>query len=184
MKYKLFKSSERGTKDIGWLRSNFIFSFSDYYDPDKSAFGTLITFNDDFVQPGKGFGTHPHQNMEIISILLKGSMNHKDSMGYSTVMHEDYVQIMGAGSGLFHEEYNVGENEVNFLQIWIEPKIQNTRPRYQQRYFPKEKRVNQLVTVISHEEGLSHCWINQNSKILLGYFEEGQQFNKQVSFNS
>ncbi|MBD0277478.1 MAG: pirin family protein [Flavisolibacter sp.] len=176
-----FPAAERGVKDIGWLRSNFFFSFSDYYHPVKAAFGTLMAFNDDFVQAGKGFGIHPHINMEIISVMLKGSMNHKDSMGYSNVVHEDWVQIMSAGSGLFHEEYNVGEGEVNFLQIWIQPKQQNIRPRYQWRHFPKEKRQNKLQTIVSSEEGLEHCWINQNTKMSLGLFDEGQRLS--YSFN-
>ena len=181
MQTLLFPATERGTKDIGWLKSNFFFSFSDYANPSKSSFGTLFAFNDDFLQTGKGFGTHPHINMEIISVMLKGSMNHKDSMGYSNVVHEDWVQIMSAGSGLFHEEYNVGDEEVSFLQIWILPKQQNIRPRYQWRQFPKDKRRNQLKTIISSEEGLEHCWINQNAKLSLGLYDETQTIN--YSFN-
>jgi redox-sensitive bicupin YhaK (pirin superfamily) len=98
-------------------------------------------------------------------------MNHKDNMGYSNVVHEDSVQIMSAGSGLKHEEYNVGEEDVNFLQIWIQPKIQNTAPRYQWRQFPKHKRKNSLQTIISSEEGLGHCWITQNTKLSLGLYD-------------
>ena len=170
-----FSSSERGLKDIGWLKSNFCFSFSDYYHPLKSAYGTLLAFNDDFVEKGKGFGIHPHMNMEIISILLKGKMNHIDTLGYSTTVEEGGVQIMSAGTGLRHEEYNIGEEDVNFLQIWIQPKQQNITPRYQQRSFPLEKRKNQLKTVVSSEEGAEHCWINQNAKLSLGYFDAGGQ---------
>lgn len=181
MQTLLFPAAERGHKDIGWLQSNFFFSFSDYANPAKSSFGTVFAFNDDYLRQGKGFGTHPHINMEIISIMLKGSMNHKDSMGYSNVVHEDWVQIMSAGSGLFHEEYNVGEEEVNFLQIWILPKQQNIRPRYQWRHFSKDKRRNALKTIISGEEGLEHCWINQNSKLSLGLYDEAQTVN--YSFN-
>src|SRR5215218_9328832 len=174
MQTKLFPVSERGLKNVGWLQSNFYFSFSDYYNPEKSAFGTLITFNDDYVQPGKGFDIHAHINMEIISVMLQGSMNHKDSMGYSNVVHQDWVQIMSAGSGLYHEEYNVGDKDVNFLQIWIQSKQQNIRPRYQFRHFPKDKRQNKLQTIVSSEEGLEHCWINQNTKLSLGLFDTGQ----------
>ncbi len=173
MRSLLFPAAARGTKDIGWLKSNFAFSFSDYADPSKSAFGTLVAFNDDYLQQGKGFGIHPHVNMEIISIMLQGKMNHKDTMGYSTVGEEGGVQIMSAGSGLRHEEYNVGEEEVNFLQIWIQPKLQNITPRYQTRSFPKTKRRGQLKTIISNEEGQEHCWINQNAKLSLGYFDKG-----------
>ena len=182
MKTQYFFQADRGIKDIGWLKSNFYFSFSDYCNPNKSAFGTLITFNDDYIEPGKGFGIHPHINMEIISILLQGKMNHIDNLGYSTVVEEGGVQIMSAGSGLKHEEYNIGEDEVNFLQIWIQPKMQNIAPRYQQRNFPKEKRKNQLKVVVSHEEGQEHCWINQNARLSLGNFEKGQQLEYQ--FNS
>src|SRR3954447_3568720 len=164
-----FRAEERGKKNSGWLRSNFFFSFSDYYHPMKSAFGTVMAFNDDFLEPGKGFGIHPHVNMEIISVLLKGKMNHKDTLGYSTVIEEGGVQIMSAGSGLRHEEYNIGEEEVNFLQIWIQPKQQNISPRYQLRSFPLEKRKNKLTTIVSGEEGLTHCWINQNAKLSLGH---------------
>lgn len=181
MQHILFRADQRGTKDTGWLKSRFFFSFSDFYDPTKSAFGSLVAFNDDVLQAGRGFGTHPHVNMEIISIMLQGKMNHKDSMGYSTVVEEGGVQIMSAGSGLRHEEYNIGEDEVKFLQIWIEPKLQNITPRYQQRSFPKASRKNELKTIISNEEGMGHCWINQNAKLSLGHFEEQNQLN--YSFN-
>jgi redox-sensitive bicupin YhaK (pirin superfamily) len=181
MQTQLFPASERGIKDAGWLKSNFFFSFSDYFHPLKSAFGTLVAFNDDHLQQGKGFGIHPHVNMEIISILLRGKMNHKDTMGYSTTVEEGGVQIMSAGSGLRHEEYNIGDEPVNFLQIWIQPKQQNITPRYQQRSFPMGSRKNRLVTIISHEEGLEHCWINQNAKLSLGYFDKGQDIS--YSFN-
>ena len=174
-----FPASERGTKDIGWLKSNFFFSFSDYYHPLKTGFGSLVAFNDDFLQVGKGFGVHPHMNMEIISIMLSGKMNHKDSMGYSTTVEEGGVQIMSAGTGLRHEEYNIGDQEVSFLQIWITPKIQNIIPRYQQRSFPKLNRKNKLQTVVSNEEGLEHCWINQNAKLSLGYFDKDQSLSYQ-----
>ncbi|WP_224998718.1 pirin family protein [Cesiribacter sp. SM1] len=174
MKTVLYKSEERGIKDLGWLQSNFSFSFSSYAAPDRTGFGLLRVFNDDFVAPEGGFGLHAHANMEIISIMLAGSMNHIDSLGYKEVVKKDWVQIMSAGSGLRHEEHNVGEDRVNFLQIWIEPKLQNINPRYQRRFFPEEKRKNQLVTVVSNEEGTGHCWINQNAKLSLGYFEAGQ----------
>lgn len=175
MQMHRFPRAERGIKDAGWLRSNFYFSFSNFYHPLRSAFGTLVAFNDDFLQPGKGFGIHPHTNMEIISVLLEGKMNHIDTLGYKTIIEPGGVQIMSAGSGLRHEEYNVGEEEVNFLQIWIEPKQQNIMPRYQQRSFPKAARLNQLQTIVSPEEGQAHCWINQNAKLSLGYFDRVQE---------
>jgi quercetin 2,3-dioxygenase len=181
MKYQLFPSNERGQKDAGWLKSNFVFSFSDFYHPMRSAFGTLVAFNDDYLTPGKGFGNHPHQNMEIISVMLKGSMNHKDDMGHVNIVHECSVQIMSAGSGLFHEEWNIGDEEVNFLQIWVQPKLQNIRPRYQFRHFPKKDRVNQMRTIISSEEGAGHCWINQNTRMQLGNYAEASRI--EYNFN-
>lgn len=107
--------------------------------------------------------------------MLNGSMNHKDTLGYTEVVEKDWVQIMSAGSGLRHEEHNVGTDEVNFLQIWIEPKLQNIMPRYQRRYFPEANRKNKLVTIVSNAEGADHCWINQNAQLSLGYFEQGGQ---------
>lgn len=179
MQFERYNPADRGLKDLGWLQSNFVFSFSGHYNPVRAGFGLLRVFNDDYVQPENGFGIHPHANMEIISVMLAGSMSHIDSLGYKEVVHKDWVQIMSAGSGLRHEEHNVGQAEVNFLQIWIEPKLQNITPRYQRRYFPEEKRVNQLTTIVSNEEGQGHCWINQNAKLSLDYFAQGQPLSYQ-----
>lgn len=182
MKKIIHRAADRGTKDLGWLLSKFSFSFSGYQNPVMKGFGTLKVLNDDTVQKGGGFGIHAHVNMEIISVMLQGKMNHKDTLGYTEVVEKDWVQIMSAGSGLRHEEYNIGDEEVRFLQIWIEPKLQNIAPRYQKRYFSKEKRKNKLQTIISSEEGAEHCWINQNAKLILGWFEAGQM--QEYSFNS
>lgn len=175
MQHIIYKSHERGEKNTGWLHSRFTFSFSSYYEPTRNGFGLLKVFNDDVVQAAKGFGLHAHTNMEIISILLQGRMNHKDSMGYSEELEAGAVQIMSAGSGLRHEEYNIGSDAVRFLQIWIEPKLQNIAPRYQRRSFPQAQRHNRLVTVVSNEEGQPHCWINQNARLSLGSFDAGSE---------
>ncbi|MDF7809869.1 pirin family protein [Hymenobacter sp. YC55] len=174
MPHTIIRAADRGLKDIGWLQSNFSLSFGPYANPVRSGFGLLRVFNDDFVKPGNGFGLHAHANMEIISVMLAGRMNHIDSLGFKEEVSTDWVQIMSAGTGLRHEEHNIGDDEVNFLQIWIEPKLQNVTPRYQRRHFPAEKRRNQLTTVVSNEEGTAHCWINQNAKLSLGYFDAGQ----------
>lgn len=174
MPHTIIRAADRGLKDIGWLQSNFSLSFGPYANPVRSGFGLLRVFNDDFVKPGNGFGLHAHANMEIISVMLAGRMNHIDSLGFKEEVSTDWVQIMSAGTGLRHEEHNIGDDEVNFLQIWIEPKLQNVTPRYQRRYFPAEKRRNQLTTVVSNEEGTAHCWTNQNAKLSLGYFDAGQ----------
>jgi len=113
--------------------------------------------------------------------MLQGKMNHIDTLGYKEIVEKDWVQIMSAGTGLRHEEYNVGEEDVRFLQIWIEPKLQNINPRYQKRYFPQEKRKNKLQVIISSEEGADHCWLNQNAKLSLGWFEAESVIN--YSFN-
>jgi redox-sensitive bicupin YhaK (pirin superfamily) len=121
------------------VNESFLFQLQRLLQPIKSAFGTLVAFNDDLVEAGKGFGIHPHSNMEIISILLRGRMNHIDTLGYKTVIEEGGVQIMSAGTGLRHEEYNIGEEEVNFLQIWIQPKLQNIDPRTSSAAFLRRK---------------------------------------------
>jgi quercetin 2,3-dioxygenase len=174
MKTKHFPATERGLKQSDWLRSNFTFSFSSWANPERNGFGLLRVFNDDFLVPGRGFGIHGHANMEIISVLLTGQMNHIDSLGYKEIIGPGGVQIMSAGSGLRHEEYNVGEDEVNFLQIWIEPKLQNIMPRYQRRNFPEADRRNRLTTIVSNDEGQAHCWINQNARLSLGHFDTGE----------
>ncbi|RSK47375.1 pirin family protein [Hymenobacter rigui] len=174
-------AADRGLKDIGWLQSHFSLSFGPYANPERAGFGLLRVFNDDFVQPGGGFGLHAHANMEIISVMLAGRMNHKDSLGYSEEVTQDWVQIMSAGSGLRHEEHNIGDEQVNFLQIWVEPKLQNITPRYQRRHFPREKRRNQLTTIVSNEEGTAHCWINQNARLSLGFFDAGQTLHYQLN---
>jgi len=181
MRTHFFSAADRGLKDIGWLKSHLTFSFGPYANPERNGFGLLRVFNDDYVAPGNGFGLHAHANMEIISVLLAGTMNHKDSLGYSEVIPAGGVQIMSAGSGIRHEEYNVGDDEVNFLQIWIEPKLQNVTPRYQRRQFPEEKRANRLTTIVSNEEGTAHCWINQNAKLSLGYYVEPQAVDYQFA---
>ncbi len=170
--YQLYPANQRGTKDLGWLKSHLTFSFSDYAQPTKAGFGLLRVFNDDVVEAGRGFGLHAHYNMEIISIILEGKLQHKDTMGYDNVLGAGGVQVMSAGKGIRHEEWNVGETATHFLQIWIEPKLMNVEQRYQYRNFPKAQRVNKLVTIVSSEEGKRHCWVNQNVKLSLGYYKD------------
>lgn len=179
MKHVITLPEERGTKKLEWLLSRFSLSFSSYQDPTKQGFGQLKAFNDDLLQPGLGFGTHPHDNMEIISIMLKGIMSHKDSMGYEGNVGPYDVQIMSAGSGLFHSEYNVSENNevVNFLQIWINPKIKNTQPSYKKMSFPLEGRKNSLKKIIANEKSTEFLYINQEASLYLGNFEAGKNLD-------
>lgn len=179
MKHVITLPEERGTKKLDWLLSRFSLSFSNYQDPTKQGFGQLKAFNDDLLQPGLGFGTHPHDNMEIISIMLKGTMSHKDSMGYEGNVGSYDVQIMSAGSGLHHSEYNVSENNevVNFLQIWINPKIKNTQPSYKKMSFPLEGRKNSLKKIIANEKSTEFLYINQDASLYLGNFEAGKSLD-------
>ncbi|MCL6493600.1 MAG: pirin family protein [Ignavibacterium sp.] len=173
MKYLIYRSEERGKANYGWLDTRYSFSFSSYYDPEKMGFGLLRVLNDDVVHPATGFGTHPHDNMEIITIILDGQLEHKDSMGNGSVISKDEVQVMSAGSGITHSEFNPSKTDkVSLLQIWIYPKEENIKPRYDQKSFPKEERKNKLVTVASGFNENGSLYIHQNAEIKLGYFEK------------
>ena len=155
MKTIIHKADTRGYADHGWLKSHHTFSFSSYQNPERNNFGMLRVLNDDLVQPKMGFGTHPHQNMEIISIPLKGALSHKDSMGNKRAIEVGEVQVMSAGTGLTHSEFNDSKtDEVNFLQLWIIPEEMSVKPNYEQREFPVEDRMNTLQTVIAPKDKL------------------------------
>ena len=142
MKYKIYKANERGTADHGWLKANFSFSFAHYYNPENINFGALRVLNDDVIKGGMGFGTHPHDNMEIISIPIKGALKHRDSMSNTWIpLHTGEVQVMSAGTGIQHSEMNNNPTEeVNLFQIWIMPQEQNVSPRYDQKTFEVSER--------------------------------------------
>ena len=151
MKTKIYKSTDRGTADHGWLKANFSFSFAHYYNPSAMNFGALRVLNDDFIQAGMGFGTHPHNNMEIITIPLKGTLKHKDSMSNEWIfLKAGEVQVMSAGSGIQHAEMNGDpKEELNLFQIWILPNEENVSPRYDQKNFAVSDRKNKLQTLVS-----------------------------------
>jgi redox-sensitive bicupin YhaK (pirin superfamily) len=175
MSNKTFLSAAtRGNTNIGWLNGFHSFSFGPYYNPERLQFGTLRVLNDDTVQAGQGFGTHSHSNMEIISIPLSGTISHRDSTGKEAVIHTGDIQVMSAGTGISHSEYNLATNsELKFLQIWINPDQQNVQPRYQQ--LPMNNHIknqfNQIVSPDAHDEGL---WIHQKAWLHLGKFDEDQ----------
>lgn len=165
----LHKANTRGHANHGWLDTSHTFSFANYHDPNRMNFGVLRVLNDDFVDGGMGFGRHPHDNMEIISIPLQGDLEHKDSMGNVAVIRQNDVQIMSAGSGIYHQEYNKStDQKVNFLQIWVFPKQRNIQPRYAQQTFKPENRVNKLQQVVSAVQGDEGVWINQDAWFHLG----------------
>ena len=171
---KVYHSAEtRGHADHGWLNANHSFSFASFYDPNRMNFGALRVLNDDTISPGKGFGKHSHDNMEIITIPLKGDLEHNDSLGNIGAINEGEIQVMSAGTGIYHSEYNKNSDKfINLLQLWVMPKKQDVKPRYDQRSFKGLKKKNSIYQVLSpypEDEGM---WIHQDAWIHLGDFEE------------
>jgi len=155
MKTIIHKSDSRGFANHGWLKSYHSFSFASYHNPERMSFGMLRVLNDDLVQPKMGFGTHPHKNMEIISIPLKGALSHQDSMGNKRAIEVGEVQVMSAGTGLTHSEFNDSKtDETNFLQLWIIPEEMGVTPNYEQRMFDVSNQKNKLQTVIAPKDKL------------------------------
>jgi redox-sensitive bicupin YhaK (pirin superfamily) len=180
MKTVYHPASERGHVNFGWLDSHHSFSFGNWHDPEKVHFGALRVLNDDIVKGGKGFDTHPHENMEIISIPLKGALAHKDSTGTEGIIYSGDVQIMSAGSGIRHSEYNASHYDpVNFLQIWVFPKQQNIKPRHDQKTFDQTGRNGKWQVVVSPKVEEGGIWINQDARLLMTKLEAG----KEISFS-
>ncbi len=174
MKTILHKATTRGHADHGWLNSYHTFSFASYQNPERMHFGVLRVLNDDQVAPGKGFGTHPHDNMEIISIPLEGDLEHKDSMGNTATIKAGDVQVMSAGTGIYHSEYNKNsDKEVKFLQIWIFPNKRNVEPRYDQISIRDIEQKNKFYQVLSPNPEESGVWIHQDAWFHLGNFDTG-----------
>lgn len=170
----LHKANTRGHADHGWLNSYHSFSFAHYYNPDRMHFGVLRVLNDDTVAAGMGFGTHPHDNMEIISIPLAGNLEHKDSMGNVAVIRNGDVQVMSAGTGIQHSEYNKSSSElVKFLQIWVFPNQRNVKPRYDQLSLNSKDRKNRLQQIVSPNPDDEGVWIYQNAWFHLADFDAG-----------
>lgn len=175
MKTKIHRSEERGHHNYGWLDTHYSFSFSNYYDPEKMGFGMLRVLNDDIVEGGQGFPTHPHNNMEIITIMLEGALEHKDSMGTGSVIHKGEVQVMSAGTGITHSEFNHSKEEkLNLLQIWIFPKEQNIKPRYDQRKFNFNE-TDKTTTIVSGIKKMEDVlYIHQNAELNLARYSAGK----------
>lgn len=175
MKTQIIRSEDRGQADHGWLRARHSFSFAGYYDPARTRFGVLRVLNDDIIAGGKGFGTHPHDNMEIITIPLKGELIHQDSMGNKGVIRAGEVQVMSAGSGVQHSEYNYQKEEnLNLLQIWLFPAVKNVEPRYQQISIQELEEPNRFYQILSPEPEDQGVWIYQQAWFHMLQLEEGK----------
>lgn len=186
MTTKLYPANQRGKADHGWLQANFSFSFGPYFDPENIQFGMLRVLNDDTIDAGSGFGTHPHDNMEIITIPLEGGLKHRDSMGNEGVIGFGEVQVMSAGTGILHSEMNASAtNRAKTLQLWVFPEKQNVAPRYDQKSFDIETQMNTFVKVVTPEnqnDGQA-LWVHQQTFFSLGIFETGKTTTYQVNIS-
>jgi len=170
------KSAERGTANLGWLLSRHTFSFGDYYDPEHMGFGPLRVINEDRVQPGRGFGTHGHRDMEIISYVLEGALEHQDSIGTGSVIRPGDVQVMSAGAGIRHSEFNHSKTDlVHFLQIWIIPAREGITPRYDQKKFPDSEKRGRLRLVGSADGHDGSIVIHQDVELFAAILDRGEQ---------
>ena len=173
MKKTFHPSAARGEANHGWLHAKHSFSFAQFFDPERIQFGALRVLNDDVIAPGMGFGTHPHNNMEIITIPLEGALEHKDSMDNIGVVAVDEIQVMSAGTGVSHSEYNKNKDQpLNLLQLWVLPNQQNVVPRYDQKNIKSLKKTNALYPVISPNHDDAGMWIHQDAWFHLGDFNQ------------
>jgi redox-sensitive bicupin YhaK (pirin superfamily) len=173
--FDIITSASRGHADHGWLRAKHTFSFADYYDPQRIHFGHLRVINEDRIAPGAGFGTHPHRDMEIVTYVISGAIEHKDSMGNGTVIPAGDVQRMTAGTGVLHSEFNHSQGEeLHLLQIWILPEQKNLEPGYEQTAFPREKKLNRLCLVGSRNGRDGSVTIHQDVDLYASVLEAGQ----------
>lgn len=172
----LYTAESRGMTNQGWIHSRHTFSFGGYYDAEKIHFGALRVINDDMIAPGKGFGSHPHSNMEIISIPLDGELYHKDSLNVESVIKPGHIQVMSAGDGIFHSEYNKRRDcSLKMIQIWIMPKVLGAKARYEQmEYSIKENDFTELISPDLHDDSM---WVYQDVWFYLGHIHEGRSLN-------
>lgn len=165
-------AEERGRANHGWLKSAHTFSFANYWDPDEQGFSDLLVINDDRVIAGKGFGQHPHRDMEIFSYVLEGALEHKDTLGTGSVIKPGDVQLMSAGSGVAHSEFNHSKSQpVHFLQIWIVPDVRGATPRYQQQHFSDDEKRGKLRLIISPEGKQGSLQVRQDARVYAGLFD-------------
>lgn len=185
MKTELHKADTRGYANHGWLEARHSFSFASWYNPDRIHFGALRVLNDDKVSGGMGFGTHPHDNMEIITIPLEGALAHKDSMGNGTTIQAGEIQVMSAGSGILHSEFNANKDiDTRLLQIWVFPNKKNVEPRYDQIKLDEQKMHNNLLQIVSPNLNQEGVWIHQNAWFHLGKFDADKEFTYELKDKS
>lgn len=169
----LHRAETRGSANFGWLKANYTFSFANYYNPSRIHFGVLRVLNDDSIDANMGFPSHPHDNMEIITLPIKGAIAHKDSMGNITTIQQGDIQVMSAGSGIEHSEYNPSTTlTAEGLQIWIFPNKKNVTPRYQKWNYSSHLEPNKLLPILSPDELQTGVWIHQQAWFHIGKFEE------------
>jgi quercetin 2,3-dioxygenase len=179
--FELRKAEDRGVANLGWLNSRHTFSFGHYHDPHQQGFSDLLVINDDRVQADKGFGTHPHVDMEIFSYVLEGALEHKDSMGTGSIINPGDVQMMSAGTGIRHSEFNPSKTDlVHFLQIWIVPKQKQVAPRYQQVHFDEALKRGRLRLIISPDGKEGSLSVYQDVKVFAGLFNESESAELEI----
>ena len=182
MKKVFHSASSRGAADHGWLQAKHSFSFANYYNSERVQFGALRVLNDDIIAPGMGFGTHPHDNMEIITIPLDGTLEHKDSLDNIGVIETDEIQVMSAGSGVYHSEYNKNKDQsVSLLQIWVFPNKKNVTPRYDQKNIKDLKKVNSFYPIVTPNQNGPGMWIHQDAWFHLGEFDKETRINYNIN---
>jgi hypothetical protein len=173
--YDIIRSNDRGAADHGWLKARHTFSFAEYHNPERVHFGKLRVINEDRIAPGKGFGTHPHQDMEIVTYIISGAIEHKDSMGNGTIIRAGEVQRMTAGTGVLHSEFNHSdEEELHLLQIWIFPEQKNLEPGYEQTLFSREEKLNTLRLIGSRDGRDGSITIHQDVDLYASVLESGK----------
>ena len=178
----IHRADSRGHIDHGWLNTYHSFSFGEWHNPERTRFGVLRVLNDDTVDPDQGFGMHPHDNMEIVTIILKGQLKHRDSMGSDGDIKENEIQVMSAGKGVMHSEFNSSKEEkVELLQIWVFPREKDIEPRYDQMSFDPEGKENKLQLLVSPDkDSKESMWVNQDAYFSMGKFEPGKEIDYEI----
>ncbi len=181
MRKIIHKADSRGHFDYGWLKTYHTFSFSTYYDPERVNFGMLRVLNDDEIEGGQGFGTHPHSDMEIVTIPLEGAVAHKDSTGGKGVIYPDEIQVMSAGTGIQHSEFNhLIDGTTKLLQLWIFPDKKGHKPRYDQKFFDSEERKNKFQFIVTPEKKDGNLWLNQDAYLARTELEKNKSLNYKI----